>query len=490
MYSLSKLSYHVQSWDLVKDWMPSHAQRAGVRYVKVMNPPEHNPFPPGIDTVGRAYIEDYITNQLAAKGAHGAEECWKLMEPIVRKAPWVPIWQTINEPHPPWDVLFLRSLCAFNTRLSMILAQEGYRACGFNFSVSWPHLSIFKDKSGSPYPDHARVLAPDIDYLARHGHYLGLHEYCAPVSVVTTSEGLYPWTGRFIHLLSRLQELGAMIPDCFIGEAVIDGGVYVPGHNEAPIAGDGYLQFVPPGMSAEDYLAQQAGAYDQLVRTSPWRDKIRSVFLFGVGATDQWIRGFNIGPAASEAIIRYNQTAPPPPAPHPPVAADLVIEDIRPQLKTHPTNHWETRRLRYIDTIIVHHTGMPHLKHTSRQWLKNIATSYVERRDAPGIPYHYAVDYLGNVFLLNHMRTVSWHAGRYNPTSVGIVWIGCYTKGKDGDPTPAMLESTRKLIDHLRAHLHQDVEVVGHKERTATMCPGYNWLPLEEGGTCWKDRVL
>ena len=125
------------------------------------------------------------------------------------------------------------------------------------------------------------------------------------------------------------------------------------------------------------------------------------------------------------------------------------------------------RDLSYIKQIVVHHSASEIGKFGPEDfafWHMNGSMR------APRICYHYVIQPDGEVYQTNHLESVSWHAGEANWSSVGILVNGNF---EVDEPTKNQLSALRilnkKLIDELG-----DLDIVGHCDVQATLCPGKN----------------
>ena len=118
--------------------------------------------------------------------------------------------------------------------------------------------------------------------------------------------------------------------------------------------------------------------------------------------------------------------------------------------------------------IVIHHTG-------------NATDSTPEQLDAyhkglgwPGIGYHLCVRQEGRVYYCGDLSTIRYHAGEHNPTTVGIVLTGNFTKYY---PLPSQLAGASRAIAYAKQLIGHPVEVLGHRELPgqATQCPGLSF---------------
>lgn len=135
---------------------------------------------------------------------------------------------------------------------------------------------------------------------------------------------------------------------------------------------------------------------------------------------------------------------------------------------------YKTRPLSAITTCVIHHTAAD-IDSTPEQ----IADYHVNSRGYPGIAYHLLVNREGRVYYCGDLRTIRYHAGEHNPTTVGIVLTGDFTKYY---PLPSQLAGARKAIAFVQQQLGRTVPVVGHRDLLgmATECPGNSWDGYKE----------
>ena len=92
-----------------------------------------------------------------------------------------------------------------------------------------------------------------------------------------------------------------------------------------------------------------------------------------------------------------------------------------------------------------------------------------------GIGYHYFVRKDGTVYRGRPENTVGAHAINANLNSIGICAEGNYEK----ETMPEVQKNAiKELITDIKSR-YRDLAIKGHKEVTATSCPGCNY-PLEE----------
>jgi len=198
---LSKLTLHLQE---IPGWIGNFLDVSGARYIKIIDPPEDDPFP-GTRIIGRFFRPDEETNDMIRRESSGAREFADWILPLCAKRPWLWAVEGPNEPQPMADRGFRLALAEFSAKLGDILHSEGVRFVGLNLSVGWPDIGH----------------APDLGPALAHMDYVGLHEYSAPAM----------WDGKGYYCLRYRQTIkewdngGFAIPPIIIGETGIDGGV-------------------------------------------------------------------------------------------------------------------------------------------------------------------------------------------------------------------------------------------------------------------------
>ncbi len=178
------------------------------------------------------------------------------------------------------------------------------------------------------------------------------------------------------------------------------------------------------------------------------------------------------------------------PVPTPPVTPPAIpsaiapppIEDITTRLRRHPVKRFDTRTLDQIKYLVIQHSVLP-----GDFPAEKIADYLVEKRQWPGIGYHFYITSDGTIYQTNHLETACYFAGsnvQYNPLGVCICFAGNFTTEI---PTPAQLSSGGKLLAFLLQELHLPPESIrGQKEFVATQSPGQQW----DSGRKWRDLLL
>jgi hypothetical protein len=177
-------------------------------------------------------------------------------------------------------------------------------------------------------------------------------------------------------------------------------------------------------------------------------------------------------------------TAPVVPSPPvtPPGIAPPPMADVTARLRRHPVKRFDGRTLDQIKHLVIQHSVLP-----GDFPPEKIADFLVEKRQWPGIGYHFYLTSDGTIYQTNRLETVCYFAGsnaQQNLLGVCICFGGNFTSEV---PTAAQLSSGGKLLAFLMQELHLSTESIrGQKEFVATQSPGQQW----DSGQKWKDMLL
>jgi hypothetical protein len=166
----------------------------------------------------------------------------------------------------------------------------------------------------------------------------------------------------------------------------------------------------------------------------------------------------------------------------PPAITAPPMEDVTARLRHHPVKRFESRSRNQIKYLVIQHSVLP-----GDFPPEKIADYLVEKRQWPGIGYHFYITSDGKIYRTNDLETVCYFAGsnvQHNPRGVCICFAGNFTAEI---PTAAQLSSGGKLLASLMQGLNLSMESIrGHKEFVITQSPGNQW----DGGRKWKDMLL
>lgn len=155
------------------------------------------------------------------------------------------------------------------------------------------------------------------------------------------------------------------------------------------------------------------------------------------------------------------------------------------ELPVHPTKKYDTRAVSAIKRIVVHTSNWDT---TPKKLAEYDITPYyivdgekiynhISKTGCPAITYHECVMDDGTVYSTLPYQQVSWHAGAWNPGSLGICMMYVAKNKKTGKdeyaPSEKMMRSLQTRLGDicLRLGLTPD-KVVGHRELKGT-----GWIP-------------
>ena len=155
-----------------------------------------------------------------------------------------------------------------------------------------------------------------------------------------------------------------------------------------------------------------------------------------------------------------------------------IINNIHKYKK--PTASWYQRPVKNITRLTVHHDAIPNNgRLTDEEVLTNIMREHVSR-GYPGASYHFWISKKGAIYQLNNYSDITYHDS-VNRDSLGICLNGYFHPNYNEKPTTAQLQAMKFLLDELCTK-HPEFpadfdDVRGHRERSATACPGQYLYP-------------
>lgn len=130
------------------------------------------------------------------------------------------------------------------------------------------------------------------------------------------------------------------------------------------------------------------------------------------------------------------------------------------------THHMPTANVTH---IVVHHTGDASHRDTSAEEINRAHRR--ARKPKAGIGYHFVIRWDGSIQIGRSLLMQGAHAGpSMNPRSWGVAFSGNFDVGT---PTAAQVQSFRWLRRYLDG-IKPGLLVNGHRDHTATNCPGRN----------------
>lgn len=120
-----------------------------------------------------------------------------------------------------------------------------------------------------------------------------------------------------------------------------------------------------------------------------------------------------------------------------------------------------------ITGVCLHHSGVD--ADSTAQELASYQTTKGQGDPFPAIAYHFVVRRDGGVEWCHDLETRTWHAGREaNDRYVAVCLVG-------QEPTGAQTVAAGVLLRVLEAELGRPLDLKGHKDFMATVCPGQWW---------------
>lgn len=144
----------------------------------------------------------------------------------------------------------------------------------------------------------------------------------------------------------------------------------------------------------------------------------------------------------------------------------MTIKDIIDDL---PHNgKFKGRPLKAITSIIIHHSDSPIGQFSP----VDFANWHINgKMKAPRICYHYVIEKDGTVYQTNLLESITWHAGNFNYSSIGILVNGAF---EEDEPTDEQLNSLKILNYYLQERFNNKLSIYGHRDVQPTLCPGKN----------------
>ena len=150
-----------------------------------------------------------------------------------------------------------------------------------------------------------------------------------------------------------------------------------------------------------------------------------------------------------------------------------------PSFSIHPRAEWNAAEPRAYKSqvpvrITIHHEGeiFDPKKQSSEQHIKNIQTwGMSEARNWSDIPYHFLIDFDGNVFEGRNVFTAGETATEYNPE--GHLLITCFGNFEEQKVTDKQLEALINLTAYCCKKYQIDPSTIkAHRDYAKTLCPG------------------
>jgi len=153
---------------------------------------------------------------------------------------------------------------------------------------------------------------------------------------------------------------------------------------------------------------------------------------------------------------------------------------IQNKIGAYRSGSWYQRDPKTITKITVHHSAIPHGNYSNNEDLLKFIQGIHEGHGWPGLAYHFVIAEDGTIFQTNDFKDVTWHDTQ-NWDSVGVLVNGYFHPDVNDKPTKQQLASLDWLLDNLCTQ-HPEFpadhdDVLAHRERSATACPGDGLYP-------------
>jgi len=284
--TMTKTSAHVQR---PLSWMQQALVDLGAEWVKIVNPPEADPFPRTPKKLVRIWTDD-IDSDFIASGEAGGRDFARRMLPEWKKRPWATCYSLANEPDCNSNA-GLANLCAYSIGAMKEASANGIRVVILDLPEGNPHDNGTGDPGVSAWK--LQQLAPAVKEAVTLGHYVGLHAYWRP--------GVGGPLGRW-HALGRIEwdveiwrQLGIDVSklNLLVTEWGVDGGIAPEKSGHTPKTG--WLTLC----DSITYFREVAEG-EQRARQLPW---LKGLFLFDWGPESEWV-SFDHDEGAVRNIVR------------------------------------------------------------------------------------------------------------------------------------------------------------------------------------------
>jgi hypothetical protein len=469
----SKIGFHVWGHPHDWDWLQEYVRRVKPCIIKVgMGATDEQYWSfwewcnnNGIMLLGRKYI-DYQDHFV-----HHPDEIADAIIDLVRRGCPIKTWGGLNEYYCGGRVEDMERLARFDIRVAERLHAEGIAY------AAWDGYENAMYLDNGVWVNHGYHL-PLVQQALRTADYREYHQYWHhPIDAFWThqpQEAVWLrgdwgeatwWLGR-----QRIVEwlLGQIDPSCLKPRINTETGIETySGPGKPPWGGEhqgGWRSYT----NAENYAAQL-----MLADTEFWIPDHKLLgatpFTWGTdgGRWDSYDMTPRIYELMADHIISYREEEEEGEVPS-------WMIDLAGQLPEHATARYSIRSVADIQYLVVHHVGSAWRAANVTDLARRTAAYQVNTRGWPGIAYHYCIAKNGDVAKTQPHGLTTYHAGEYNPVSVGILLEGLLT---ENDPTPEQVASLHQLISYLLGELNlAPTSIKGHYELRPTACPGVGWF--------------
>lgn len=139
--------------------------------------------------------------------------------------------------------------------------------------------------------------------------------------------------------------------------------------------------------------------------------------------------------------------------------------------------------------VHIHHTAGAACDTDAKcsQQMRNIQKLHLDTRKWSDIGYNFCVGGNGMIYIGRGWDRQGAHAPGYNNQSIGICFIGTFTSQT---PTQAAIKAAQDLIacGVAQGHIRPTYGLVGHRQTSATACPGDSLFNLVRTWPKWKSN--
>ena len=161
------------------------------------------------------------------------------------------------------------------------------------------------------------------------------------------------------------------------------------------------------------------------------------------------------------------------------------------------TGSWYQREEKDIEKIVVHHSAWNIDRRLSHDTVLKTIQGWHQNKGWPGLSYHFAIMPDGTVYQCNDFSDITWH-DTVNEDSVSVLVHGYFHPEVNDKPTTEQLKSLKDLLDWLCTENPQfpadHDDVIGHRYRYSTACPGDHLMPYvveyreNKGSVSWINE--
>ena len=136
------------------------------------------------------------------------------------------------------------------------------------------------------------------------------------------------------------------------------------------------------------------------------------------------------------------------------------------------------RRLNGINEIIIHQAASQGTMAAINSYHTSEQSHISPGRGCPHICYTFVIDRDGRSYQVNNIEDVTWHCKSRNQEAIGLLVCGDFNAsghdyiGKDGDPTPDVLEELACLVEYIKDILPNEIKISCHSDYGKPNCPG------------------